>query len=79
METLMDMDTAATFLAGSILFGLALIALSIAFIVINNLFSKYWKPVTWSNFLPEIPDSVKHPVAFMQDHPDTKEDAKGKK
>jgi len=41
----MDIDTAAEILAGSILTGLALIAFVITIVVINNIISKYWKPV----------------------------------
>ena len=39
------MDQAAVFLAGSILTALGFIVVFIAIIVINNLLSKYWKPV----------------------------------
>jgi hypothetical protein len=50
----MDMDTAATVLAGSILTGLSLIIAVCTIIVINNLLHKYWKPIQWMR---------------MQDHP----------
>lgn len=42
----MDMDKASMFLAGSILISLGLIVAVGAVIVINNLLSKFWKPVT---------------------------------
>jgi hypothetical protein len=41
----MDMDQSAVFLAGTILFALGLIVLIGAFVVINNILHKYWKPV----------------------------------
>jgi len=50
----MDMDVAATVLAGSILTGLSLIIAVCTIIVINNLLHKYWKPIQWMR---------------MQDHP----------
>ena len=66
----MDIDTAAEILAGSILTGLALITFVITIVVINNIISKYWKPVriftadSW-NFNPPSrfiePEEVKIP------------------
>ena len=50
----MDMDTAATVLAGSILTGLAFIVVVITIVIVNNLFHRYWKPIQWMR---------------MQDHP----------
>jgi len=41
----MDMDQAAVFLAGSILTALGFIVVFIAIVIINNILSKYWKPV----------------------------------
>lgn len=43
----MDMDIAATVLAGSILTGLALVVAVITIVIINNIFHKYWKPIQW--------------------------------
>jgi len=40
------MDQAAIFLAGSILTILGFVVIAIGVIVINNIASKYWKPVT---------------------------------
>jgi hypothetical protein len=42
----MDMDQSAIFLAGSILTILGFVVIAIGVIVINNIASKYWKPVT---------------------------------
>ena len=41
----MDMEQAATFLAGSILTMMAVISIVIGIIVINNIIARYWKPV----------------------------------
>jgi hypothetical protein len=41
----MDIDNAAAILAGSILTGLALIVAVITIVAINNIISKYWKPI----------------------------------
>jgi len=46
----MDMDQAAVFLAGSILTCLGFIVVAMAILVINNLCSKYWKPITWIRY-----------------------------
>lgn len=47
----MDVDVAAEILAGSILSGLAFIVMCITVVVINNIFSKYWKPIKWMRML----------------------------
>jgi hypothetical protein len=44
------MDQAAVFLAGSILTMLEFIIVVAGIIVINNLFSNYWKPITWIKY-----------------------------
>ena len=41
----MDMDQAAVFLAGSILTALGFIVVVAAIVAVNNIISKYWKPV----------------------------------
>jgi len=46
----MDVDNAAEILAGSILTGLALVIIVITIVVINNIFSKYWKPIKWVKY-----------------------------
>ena len=46
----MDMDQAAVFLAGSILTCLGFIVVAMAILVINNLCSKYWKPINWVRY-----------------------------
>ena len=41
----MDMDNAAAFLAGSILYGIGIVFALVCCIVVNNIIHKYWKPV----------------------------------
>jgi hypothetical protein len=54
----MDMDNAATWLAGSILLMLGFIVIVSGIVVINNIIHKFWKPVkfftpdSWSAFNP---------------------------
>jgi hypothetical protein len=43
----MDVDVAAEFLAGSILFGIAVVVFMITLVVVNNIIFKYWKPLGW--------------------------------
>lgn len=44
----MNMDSAAVFLAGSILYAIGLIVILAAIIVANNLIHKYWKSFGWT-------------------------------
>jgi hypothetical protein len=68
----MTIDQASTFLVGSILFGLAICVLSIAILVVNNMFSRYWKAIPWSNYnwLPQpgrfvaAEDAARHAPEF---------------
>ena len=53
----MSMDQAAFWLAGSILLVLGIIILVVGILIVNNLFSKYWKPVTLTKY-------NYHPVYF---------------
>jgi hypothetical protein len=48
----MDVMTATTILAGTILTGISICLAVIVILVVNNLLHKYWKPVTW-RMLPE--------------------------
>ena len=56
----MDMNQAAAWLAGSILTMLGLIVVVAGMIAINNMLSKYWKPVQFFKWPPETP-----PTRFM--------------
>ena len=46
----MDMTQAATFLGASILLSIGILILSIMLIILNNLFSRFWKPVMIMRF-----------------------------
>ena len=60
----MDLDTAATFLAGSILTCMGFIVCVASAIVINNLIHKYWKSFGWKFF----PAYMNHePVKFVDE------------
>jgi len=48
----MDIDQASTFLCGSILIGIGLIVIVATMVIINNIFSRYWKPVQWIHNMP---------------------------
>ena len=48
----MDIDQASTFLCGSILIGIGLIVIVATIVIINNIFSRYWKPVQWVHTMP---------------------------
>jgi hypothetical protein len=50
----MDMDTAAVFMAASILTVIGFIVIAIGFIVVNNLIAKYWKDLGWFKGLTTI-------------------------
>lgn len=53
-----DVDNAASFLAGSILFSIAVVVFIIGCVVVNNILHRYWKPVniftpdSWKGFFP---------------------------
>ena len=53
-----DVENAASFLAGSILISLGIIIFIICCVVINNIIHKYWKPInlftpdSWKGFFP---------------------------
>jgi hypothetical protein len=44
------MDTAAVFLAGSILYALGFLGILIAIVVANNIIHKFWKSFGWKPF-----------------------------
>ena len=56
----MDMDSAAVFLAASILTMLGFIAIAMGVVAINNIFSHFWQPVklftpdSWKGFYPPV-------------------------
>jgi cytochrome b561 len=58
----MDMDNAAVFLAGTILYALGIIIILVATVVANNIIHKYWKSFGWS-FFPTL--FQQEPQRFM--------------
>lgn len=46
----MDMTQAATFLGASILISIGVIVIAILLLILNNLFSMFWKPVKMMRF-----------------------------
>lgn len=60
------MDKAAVFLAGSILTMLGCIVVAAGIIAINNLISKYWKPVRI--FTSDSWSAVGPPTRFAHEH-----------
>jgi hypothetical protein len=58
----MDMDQAAVWLAGSILFALGAVVIVAGVVVINNIMHKYWKPVQFFKWLDHP-----QPARFMTD------------
>ena len=44
----MDMDQAAVWLAGSILFALGVVVIVVSIVVINNIIHRWWKPLGWN-------------------------------
>ena len=51
----MTVDSAATFFVASILTGFGVIIIAVIILALNNLFSKFWKPITWNVYMPFIP------------------------
>jgi hypothetical protein len=45
----MDVENAANILAGSILIGISVLVVVVVAVAINNLISRYWKPLGWFN------------------------------
>jgi len=48
----MEIESAANFLAGTILVGIGSIVIICVVVTINNILHKYWKPVTLGFYLP---------------------------
>jgi hypothetical protein len=60
----MDMEQAAFWLAGCIMFGLGVIVLAIVGVVINNILHRYWKPVKL--FTPDSWKAFNPPERFVE-------------
>lgn len=63
----MDIDQASTFFVSSLLIGLGLVAIAATLTAINNIFSKYWKPVNFGYFLPRALVE-QEPIRFAEPH-----------
>lgn len=48
----MEIQSAISFVVGSILFSVGFLILSAMIVAVNNLFSKYWKPIKWQTYHP---------------------------
>jgi hypothetical protein len=46
----MDIDQSAIFFVGSILTCMGFIVVALTVLLLNNIFSKYWKPIQWRVF-----------------------------
>ena len=46
----MDIDQSAIFFVGSILVCLGFVVIAITVLFLNNIYSKYWKPIEWRVF-----------------------------
>lgn len=55
----MDINQAAVFLAGSLLIGLGVGFIGVVVVFLNNIFSKYWKPIQWT-----MPYGLDQPIRF---------------
>jgi hypothetical protein len=51
----MTVESAATFFVASILTGFGVIIIAVIILALNNLFSKFWKPIRWNVYVPFIP------------------------
>jgi len=56
----MEIQSAINFLVGSLLFSTGIIIVSAMIIAVNNMFSKYWKPVKWQIFEPHDVTVIDH-------------------
>ena len=51
----MTIEQAATFFVATILTGFGVIIIAMIVLALNNLFSKFWKPIKWNVYVPFIP------------------------
>lgn len=61
----MTIDQAATFFVGSILVGMGSIVIASVILFINYLYTKYWTPVKWLNFI-EVPVPPQEPQKTVE-------------
>jgi hypothetical protein len=48
----MEIQSTINFLIGSLLFSVGVIIISCMVVAVNNIFSRFWKPVKWSLMQP---------------------------
>lgn len=58
----MEIQSGVNFLVGSVLFSVSIIVIGLAILVLNNVFSKYWKPIRWQVFETQDLTVVDHQV-----------------
>jgi len=56
----MDIQSAINFVVGSILFSVGFLVIGALIIALNNMFSKYWKPVKWNIYHPQDYTVIDH-------------------
>jgi hypothetical protein len=64
----MTLEQAALFLVGSILTGLGFLVLGVFVLVLNNIFSKFWKPIG-TQWLTPYRFSEEHPIVDKTNEP----------
>jgi hypothetical protein len=50
----MTIEQAATFFVATILTGFGVIVIAGILLTLNNLFSRFWKPIKWNVYMPFI-------------------------
>ena len=50
----MTIESAATFFVATILIGFGVIVIAVILLTLNNLFSRFWKPIKWNVYMPFI-------------------------
>jgi hypothetical protein len=48
----MEIQSTISFLVGSILFSFGVVVISCMIVAVNNIFSKFWKPIKWQLYQP---------------------------
>jgi hypothetical protein len=56
----MEIQSAINFVVGSILFSVGFLVLGALIIALNNMFSKYWKPIKWNIYHPQDYTVIDH-------------------
>lgn len=51
----MTVEQAATFFVATILTSFGVIVIAVILLTLNNLFSRFWKPIKWNVYVPFIP------------------------